>query len=469
MRNISIKNRTSIICTLGPATSSEKTVTALIGAGMAIARFNFSHGDYSEHAALIKKVKRCAAKAGKGIGILIDLPGPKLRAGKFPEDRLELNPGEKVYLASRPSHGHKTIVLHNERVLSCLRPGSWVFLSDGLAKLTVEKRTAQGALCVSMSHAVLRSRCGINIPDADLPLSAFTVKDRELLKAALKEKPDFVAVSFVAGPEDIRMVRKFIKSRGGDARVVAKIERRVALSRLADIVREADAVMVARGDLGVELAVQEVPFAQKSIIAECRKQFKPAIVATQMLESMIANPRPTRAELTDIANAALDGADAVMLSGETSVGHYPVEAVETLVSVLIEAEKRVSGSQVSAHHALLSNSVAAATVALAYGIDAQAIVTPTFSGETTRMISALRPACPVIALCKPGTEGRFSIFWGVRAFPKPFPGHKLQSIIAESCRAAVRLKAASKGARIVVACSLSGHKDNRLITTGLIR
>ena len=459
-------NKTSIICTLGPAVSDKKTLLSLIDAGMDIARLNFSHGDLAQHRGLIQLVRECSRQAGRAIGILQDLPGPKLRAGNIPGGSLELRAGEPVLLSAKPQKSLKHLPFPDGRLLSALRPGHDIWLADGMAHLKVLRVKDGAALCRSLSHATLRSRCGVNLPNARLAIAAFTRADRRFLEFGLAQGVDFVAVSFVCGPEDLRAVRRAMAGSRRKPLLVAKIERAQAMDRLPAIVEEADAVMVARGDLGVELPFTQIPFAQKHIIAECRRQGRPVIVATQMLESMTASPRPTRAEMTDVANAVLDGADAVMLSGETSVGKFPKDAVEALAAIAREAEEHMV-PQCDLDHPFAcaeARSSAAAAGLLAEGISARALVVPTFTGETARCLSHLKPRCPIVALCPPGQESRYPLLWGVRAYPTRRLGRSLESILAESRRAVRRLGAARPGEPIVVTCSLPGQKGSRVAT-----
>jgi len=461
-------NKTTIICTLGPATSRRKTLLSLISAGMDIARLNFSHGDLAQHRGFIDLVRDCARRSGRAVGILQDLPGPKVRAGLIPGDVLELRAGEEVLLAPRPQKGLKHLPFPDQRLLRALRPGGDVWLADGMAHLRVVRVQDGAALCRSLSHAVLRSHCGVNIPGSHLDIAAFTAADRGFLRFGLRQAVDFVAVSFVSRPEDLRAVRRALAGCRKKPMLIAKIERAEAMDCLPGIVREADAVMVARGDLGVELPFSKVPFAQKEIIAECRRQGRPVIVATQMLESMIASPRPTRAEMTDIANAVLDGADAVMLSGETSVGKFPHEAVAALAAVAREAEAHLEPHVCSDYPfaAARSRAIAAAAVTLAEAVAAKAVVIPTFTGDTARCVSHLKPRCPIVALCPAGRQGRLTLLWGVRAYTVRGLGRRLEGILAESRRAAVRLRLARRGEPIVVTCSLPGRglPDGRIAT-----
>jgi len=304
--------------------------------------------------------------------------------------------------------------------------------------------------------------------EVSVPL-VFLTYYNPLLAFGLKAGVDFVAVSFVGGPADMRAARRAVAGARRKPLLVAKIERGSAMQALPAIVRESDAVMVARGDLGLELPFAQVPFAQKEIIAECRRQGRPVIVATQMLESMISSPRPTRAELTDIANAVLDGADAVMLSAETAVGKFPRGAVAALSAVAREAEGHLR-PELGFDHGFASvkaRAIAAAAVMLAEGISAQAVVIPTFTGDTVRCVCRLRPRCPIVALCAPGDESRLSLFWGVRAFAERGLGRGLEAVLSAARRAAGRLGVARRGDAIVVSCSMPGRRfaGDRLATT----
>ncbi|MDD5656961.1 MAG: pyruvate kinase [Elusimicrobia bacterium] len=453
-------NKTGIVCTLGPASARKGVLLKLIAEGMDVARLNFSHGDLAQHGAAIRLVRDCARKSGRGIGMLQDLPGPKLRAGDFPGGALELYPGEPIALSVRPRRGFKHLPFPDRRPLRGLKPGADVWLADGSARLRVEAVRGDAALCRSLSRALVRSRCGVNIPGGAAGVAAFTARDRRFLAFGLKAGVDFVAVSFVGGPSDMRAARRAVAGARVKPLLVAKIERASAMQALPAIVRESDAVMVARGDLGLELPFARVPFAQKEIIAECRRQGRPVIVATQMLESMTSSPRPTRAELSDIANAVLDGADALMLSGETAVGKYPREAVAALAAVAREAEGHLR-PELGFDHGFATakaRAIAAAAVALAEGIGAKAIVVPTFTGHTARCVCRLRPRCPIVALCAPGNESRLSLFWGVRAFVERGLGRGLEGVLAASRRAAARLGVARRGETIVVSCSLPGRR-----------
>ncbi len=467
--------KTKIICTLGPSTAREDIIRRLIYSGMDCARLNFSHGTIDSHFAMIKAVRSASKKTGRHTAVLQDLPGPKLRIGKLQSGSLKINAGAEILLSHKPAGPHAgsaVIPFHLPSVIKSLKPGDDIFLSDGAAHLKALKAAGSAVLCRAVNNCVIRSNCGINIPNAAIALKAFTDRDRLLLKAGIDAGVDAVAVSFVSGKEDISSVRRMLRRFGASPLVIAKIERRLAMENLREIVKESDMVMVARGDLGVELPLEKVPFAQKEITAECRRQGKPSIVATQMLESMVNSPSPTRAELADIANAVLDGADAVMLSAETSIGKYPSAAVRILAKVLLQTERHIppclSRLETQAGGAL-SASIAVSAAELAHGIGAKAVILPVFSGETLRMISQMRLKCPVVAICRPGNESRFSMFHGVTAIAEKNYGKNLAVLIKKAKKAAQKLKFAKKGDTAVIACSIPqktkdiSQNNNRII------
>ena len=330
--------RTKIVCTIGPASSSPEVMRALVRAGMNVARINFSHGDRATHTRSISSLRQIAEQEGRLVAIMADLQGPKLRVGEI-EGEIELRKGEIVTLSSRPQPGAENeIPVPHPELLRDLRVGQTVLLDDGNLELVVAQAGECCLKCRVVTGGRLTSHKGINVPGAALHLSTLTPKDREDVAFALEQGIDFLALSFVRRAADVRELRQLLKDRKADTPIIAKIEKSEALSVFDGILAEADGIMVARGDLGVETPAEEVPFHQKRIISACNRAGKPVITATQMLQTMIENPRPTRAEASDVVNAILDGTDAVMLSGETAVGHHPVEAVETMAAICVNAE-----------------------------------------------------------------------------------------------------------------------------------
>jgi len=379
--------RTKIICTIGPVSNSPEVMRGLIRAGMDVARINFSHGDHSTHGQSIATLRQVAEEEQQLVAVMADLQGPKLRVGEIEGGAVELREGDIVTLTPRPRPGARDeIPVPHPELLRDLRPGQTVLLDDGRLELVVV-RAGEGCLkCRVVTGGQLTSHKGINVPGATLRFSTLTPKDREDAQFALKQGVDFFALSFVRRPADVRELRQFLKSRGADVSIIAKIEKPEALSVFDEILAEADGIMVARGDLGVETPAEEVPFHQKRIIHACNQAGKPVITATQMLQTMIENPRPTRAEASDIVNAILDGTDAVMLSGETAVGRYPIEAAETMAMICANAEAHLPHGRLlhgeSHTHETITEAISCAAVEIASEVGARAIITATHGGAS---------------------------------------------------------------------------------------
>ncbi len=416
--------RTKIVCTIGPASQDPAVIRGLIQAGMNVARINFSHGDAPLHARSIAAVRQSAAAEGRLVAVMADLQGPKLRVGELPPEGVVLQPGDLLTLVDAP-YGPGRIPVPHPEVLHDLRPGQRVLLDDGRLVLVVEK-AAEEPRCRVEIGGLLSSHKGFNLPGAALRISALTPKDRRDARFAAEQQVDWIALSFVRSADDIRELRWLLADCGGDGiGIVAKIEKPQALQLLTGILEAADALMVARGDLGVETPPEEVPFHQKQIIAACNRAGKPVITATQMLESMIERPTPTRAEASDVANAILDGADAVMLSGETAVGRYPVETVRTMARICVHAEAHLSTESFLAagQHSpsrSVTEAISRATVETAVEVGASAILTATMSGTTARMVARYRPTVPIIAFTPDErTLKRLALVWGVTPLAVP--------------------------------------------------
>ncbi len=415
--------RTKIVCTLGPASSSPAVMRDLIRAGMSVARINFSHGDHAAHARSIATLRQVAREENRLVAVLGDLQGPKLRVGEIEGGAVELRAGETVVLTALSCDGLVDgIPVPHPELLRELQAGQSILLDDGQLELVVV-RPGEGSLkCRVVTGGRLSSCKGINVPGATLHFSALTPKDRADATFALEQGADFLALSFVRRAADVRELRQFLKREGFDVSIIAKIEKPEALSVFEAILSEADGIMVARGDLGVETPAEEVPFHQKRIIRACNQSGKPVITATQMLQTMIENPHPTRAEASDIVNAILDGTDAVMLSGETAVGRYPVEATETMATICANAEAHLPAllSQRRLLHKDLNDrdpitgGISSAAVEIAHDVRARAIVTATMTGATARMVARHRPAVPVVAVTpNQRVLFRLLIAWGV--------------------------------------------------------
>jgi pyruvate kinase len=416
--------RTKIVATLGPATSTPERIAGLIGAGMNIARLNFSHGSHADHSARIAMVRRAAQEAGKHIAILQDLQGPKIRTGSLEGGRpVELVAGQKFMITTEPVIGTSDRVSTTYAALpGDVRSRDRILLSDGLIELAVISRSDTEVETEVVHGGRLKEHQGINLPGVRVSAPAATEKDIEDLQFGLQQGVDYVALSFVRRASDILQVKEIIKKAGKITPVVAKIERPEALDVLPEILAVADALMVARGDLGVEMPPERVPLVQKQIIAAANKALIPVITATQMLESMIQNPRPTRAEASDVANAIIDGSDAVMLSGETAAGAYPIEAVQmmAMISDAIEGNAHhTDGNFASIRWAIpevqsTPRAIADAAATIARSLPVRAIAVLTQSGASARLVSHYRPGVPIIALSpSEETARRTALYWGV--------------------------------------------------------
>ena len=414
--------KTKIICTMGPSVDDEEKLRELVLAGMDAARFNFSHGTHESHLALLTKVKRVRDELGAAVATILDTKGPEIRIKTFAEGRIELAEGDSFTLTTREVPGDKSIVsvtyadLHKE-----LGAGCRVLIDDGLVELNVDEIDGQDIKCTVVTGGPLSSNKSINIPGVSIHLPSLTEKDREDLRFAVEQDFDFVAASFVRKASDVEDIRACLKEYGGEhIRIISKIENREGVDNLTEIIAASDGLMVARGDLGVEIPAYEVPILQKRMIKETSMAGKPVITATQMLDSMIRNPRPTRAEVSDVANAVFDGTSCVMLSGETASGKYPIEAVQTMVDTINAAEQatdywgRFRRFEFTPGRSI-NDAVTHACCQTAMDLAADAILTPTQTGHTARMISRFRPACPIVALTTTERARRqLAISWGVR-------------------------------------------------------
>ncbi|MGM0401244.1 MAG: pyruvate kinase [Chloroflexota bacterium] len=418
--------RTKIVVTIGPATREPEVLRQLIREGMDVARLNFSHGDASIHGENVRRIRAAADDVGRPVAIQIDLQGPKLRAGEMVEDGVPLEEGEEVTLVTDDLVGRtpEAIPVQNEDLPHMVTPGDQILLDDGTMELRVLSTTEEAVRARVQVGGVLKSNKGINLPGIAAELPSITEKDRRDLAHALEWEIDWIALSFVRTADDIRQLKELIHDLAPDREappLMAKIEKPQALDNIEAIIEAADAVMVARGDLGIEIPPQKVPMAQKKIIKACNERGVPVVTATQMLESMIRNPRPTRAEASDVANAILDGTDAVMLSGETAIGAYPVASVRTMMDIIREVEAERPKKAVPPFSAsredlnrLIADAVGRAAQQAARDLEAAAIVTPTASGYTPSIMSHYRPRSPIVAVTPdPRVQRRLMLYWGV--------------------------------------------------------
>jgi pyruvate kinase len=420
----STRKRTKIVATIGPASRAPATLRALVDAGMNVARLNFSHGTHAEHAATIADLRAVGKDAGVAIAILQDLPGPKVRTGSLAPgvDSVRLENGAAFALLTHEIVGSKDAVSASYPGLARdVEVGKCLYLADGAIALRIVATSENRVDTFVEVGGDLRSNQGINYPDGSLAIEAVTDRDFEHLAFGLDEGVDWVAISFVKSADDVRRVKTFIADRGKNVPVIAKIEKHEALDAIEAILEIADGIMVARGDLGIEIPLEQVPLAQKDLISRANRVAKPVITATQMLESMISAARPTRAEATDVANAIIDGTDAVMLSGETARGAYPIEAVRVMATIARQVEtayphevlryRRISTSVRS-----IETSISEGAAAMAEELSLRYIVTGTTTGNTARLISSFRPRAMIVAMTPiPAVARRMSLVWGVEA------------------------------------------------------
>ncbi len=411
--------RTKIVCTIGPATQSEDVITKLIDAGMNVARINFSHGTAEQHEQTINTVRRIARDKNIPVAILQDLSGPKIRIGLM-KAPVNLVTGAEFVIYKQDRVGDVTgASCSYPELVHVVEPGDTILLADGAINLKVLKRDEEKVICRVVEGGMLSSHKGINLPDRTLPLPSLTEKDRQDLQLGIKLGVDYVALSFVRRPEDVLELKNLIDRAGLEAGVIAKIEKHEALDAIDEIIAASDGIMVARGDLAVEIPLERVPIEQKMIIQKSNQTGRPVITATQMLKSMVEQSRPTRAEAADVANAVLDGTDAVMLSEETAVGRFPVETVQTMHRILVATEqtlgpKFLTQTQRQGDHITVPAAVSHAAVIMARDLQASAIMAPTRSGATARMISRYRPMMPIVALCtEEKVRQQLSLVWGV--------------------------------------------------------
>jgi pyruvate kinase len=462
--------RTKVVATLGPVSSNPETLKGMIEAGLDVVRLNFSHGERADHLARFELVRSVAAEVGHNLAVLVDLQGPKIRVGVVDDNGVRVDRGREVVLvagADRAAESEIPVVY--PELAADVRQGDQILLDDGAIGLRVQDVEGERVRCQVERGGVVKSRKGVNLPGVAVSAASLTAKDQADAATAVEAGADYVALSFVRKPDDVVQAKQAIADHGGDIPVVAKLERPEAIDCLDEILEVADAVMVARGDLGVELAVEKVPPIQKHIIAQANSQGVPVITATQMLESMVASSRPTRAEASDVANAIFDGTDAVMLSQETAIGQYPVEAVATMARIAREAEATPywSAPPPPAVGKLdVPATVCRAAVQVATDLGARAIVAFTESGATARYVSRFRPRTPIIGLTTSETaRRRMALFWGVEtASPLPM-GTQVRGMIDEADERVVQEGLLDPGDLIVVVAGSPGGRGgtNRVL------
>lgn len=464
--------KTKIVCTIGPASDSVATLERLVDAGMNVARLNFSHGTHDSHKQAIERIRSVADRKGIAIAILQDLSGPKIRIGEIADEPIVLQDGQTFTLTSEHDvTGPERVTVGYEMLPQEVKQGDPILLADGAIELVVARIKGADIICKVVDGGELSSHKGVSVRGRTLSLASMTEKDEQDLKFGLEQEIDYIAMSFVRRAADVETLKQLMQTLGQTVPVIAKIEKHEALANIDEIIEAADGIMVARGDLAVETPLETVPLAQKAIIRKCNRICKPVITATQMLKSMVDNPRPTRAEANDVANAVLDGTDAVMLSEETTIGKYPVDAVETMVKIIAAIEGSEEAEALRFRHepgkpTSIARAVSHAACQMARDIEARAILTPTRSGSTARMVSSYRPRRAIIALSPtPQVVRQLNLIWGVQ----PLLSSTFQNsedMIQQSKDKALQEGLVSKGDSVVVTAGVPKGTPG---TTNLIK
>lgn len=448
--------KTKIICTIGPASESPEVLKQLILAGMNVARLNFSHGTQPEHEARIDNIRAVAKELGRNVAIMLDTQGPEIRTGVLKEGQITLNIGDIVTITPEKIEGTKErISVTYEHIATDVSVGSTILIDDGIIELVVEEKQGKDLVCRVVDGGVLKNRKGVNLPKINVNLPSITEKDISDITFGIRKKVDMVAASFVRKASDVLEIRQLLDENGGDQiTIMAKIENAEGVDNMEEILAVVDSVMVARGDLGVEIPAEEVPLVQKKLIALCNQLGKPVVTATHMLESMQHNPRPTRAEATDVANAIFDGTDAIMLSGESAAGKYPVESVQTMDRIARQVENSPLYQeyihQWPQGKMTITDAVGQAVSSTAAALDATAVLTPTESGYTAHVVSKHRPACPIIAVTPhQHVVNQLMLTWGV--YPILFESQdNTDEMMEKAIEAAVREKIIKHGDLVVI-------------------
>lgn len=465
--------KTKMICTIGPASESPEVLSKIIEAGMNASRHNFSHGDHAEHAGRINLVKELAKKHNKEIAIMLDTKGPEIRTGKFEPKKVELKTGDNfVIYAGEEVIGDTTkCTVTYEGLANDVKAGDTILIDDGLVGLKVESIDGKKINCKVMNTGFVGTHKGVNVPGVSIKLPALTEKDIADLKFGCEIGVNLVAASFIRKAADVEAIRKVLVENGGEhIQIFSKIENQEGVDNIDAIIEASDGIMVARGDLGVEIPMEKLPAVQKLIIEKCNNAGKPVITATQMLDSMIRNPRPTRAEVSDVANAIYDGTDAIMLSGESANGDWPVEAVETMAKIALEAETQlhyeIATSKAKSHIPAIAGVISRAAANAAFELQASAIISSTQSGATAGRLSQCRPDCPIVAVTPDEKVAKkLALFFGVY----PVVSGQMQStdhMMEESVKVAEVNGFVKKGDTVVIA---AGVPVDKIGATNLLR
>lgn len=446
-------HRTKIVATLGPASNSPEVLKQLVQAGMSVARLNFSHGSYDDHARTVSLLRSISEELDSPLTILQDLQGPKIRVGQLPNGCISLIEGENIILVPIAEFNNQpnTVPIDYPYLGEEAQLGAQVLLDDGLLELKVEAIAPKAVTCYVIKGGLLKSRKGVNLPSLNLRLPSLTEKDIKDLEFGISQGVDWISLSFVRRSEDIYALKQILAAKGADIPVIAKIEKPQAIAKLAAILDECDGLMVARGDLGVEMSPEKVPMLQKQIIRMCNQRGIPVITATQMLDSMIQNPRPTRAEANDVANAIIDGTDAVMLSGESAVGAFPIQAVEMMVRIAKEVEKDLQFVNHPPDKNDETHALSEALNSIDKILDLRCIVAFTSTGYTARLVAAERPKAPVVALT-PNIKvyHRLNLSWGVKPLLIPSQVVAFEDLVRQAETELIQRNLAAPGDQILI-------------------
>ncbi|MGI6225023.1 MAG: pyruvate kinase [Peptococcales bacterium] len=448
--------RTKIVCTIGPASESVEKLCQLIESGMNVARLNFSHGTHEEHAQRIQNIREAVKLKNRPVAIMLDTKGPEIRTGLLEDGKITLETGESITLTIKEIQGtKKRIPINYPGLVKDVKPGNHILLDDGLIALKVLKVEDTEIFCQILNGGDLSNRKGVNVPGVNINLPAITEKDISDIKFGIEQDVDFIAASFIRSAGDVLEIRKILEEYKADIHIISKIENHQGVVNIDEIIEVSDGLMVARGDLGVEIPAEEVPLIQKMMIQKCNRAGKPVITATQMLDSMIRNPRPTRAEASDVANAILDGTDAIMLSGESAAGKYPVESVETMARIAVKTESAINHENLVNMRGIVTrqtttDAISHATCTIAHNLGAAAIITSTESGSTARMVSKYRPKAPIIAVTpREKAQRKLLLVWGVEPILAP-ETEGTDAMIEQSINASLKAGLIENGDLVVI-------------------
>ena len=456
--------KTKIVCTLGPASENEETLRELIKNGLNVCRLNFSHGSHEEHKGRMDLVKKLREELNMPTAILLDTKGPEIRTGKFDVPEVFLEKGQTFTITMKDVIGDKErCTVSYKGLANDVKPGDTILIDDGLVGLTVKEVNNDDIVCEVQNSGIVKNHKGVNVPGVKVNLPAITEKDRSDIEFGIEQGIDFIAASFVRKVSDVLAIREILEENNAEhIKIISKIENQEGVENLDEIIEVSDGIMVARGDLGVEIPTEEIPVVQKLMIKKCNEAGKPVITATQMLDSMIRNPRPTRAEVTDVANAIYDGTDAIMLSGETAAGKYPVEAVKTMATIAKRAEETMRNRRDKINKSKnVTDAISYATCTTAMDLEAKAILSSTASGHTARMVSKFRPDCPIVATTSNESVRRqLALTWGVLPLMREKSAN-IDQVIVNSIEAAKTSNYVSKDDVVVI--TAGGGETTNLI------